>query len=82
MKKVVAVVGVALATLIAAPAKASALAVVDAFLFSDWTAPTNVSSPPFTFTPIDGVRLTLNGSGWRPPRQMSEQKAPSPSFQR
>lgn len=47
----------------AAPAPSEAVSVVDAFLFSDWSAPTNVSSPPFVFVPTDGVELTLDGSG-------------------
>ena len=62
MKKLLGIMG-ALALVAIAPARSEAVTVTDAFLFSDWTAPTNVSNPPFAFTPIDGVKLTLNGSG-------------------
>jgi hypothetical protein len=49
---------------VAAPARSEAVvSVVDAFLFSDWSEPTDNSSPPFTFIGTDGVELTLDGSG-------------------
>ncbi len=45
------------------PAQSEAVVVLDAFLFSTWSTPPNVSSPSFLFSPTDGVRLTLNASG-------------------
>src|SRR3989338_4187463 len=55
--------GLGALAILLSPAKAEAVSVLDAFLFSSWTTPTNVSSPPFNFSPTDGVRLTLNASG-------------------
>jgi len=46
-----------------APQASEAVTVTEAYLFSDWSEPTNVSTPPFTFTGTDGVVLTLDGSG-------------------
>jgi hypothetical protein len=43
--------------------QAWALAVTDAYIFSDWSAPTNVSSAPFLLNATAGYRLDLNGSG-------------------
>jgi hypothetical protein len=63
LKKLWAIAALALAT-VAAPGRSEAVvSVVDAFLFSDWSEPTDNSSPPFTFVGTDGVKLTLNGSG-------------------
>jgi hypothetical protein len=40
-----------------------ALAISQAYIFSDWSSPTNVSSAPFTLNATAGYQLTLNGSG-------------------
>lgn len=37
--------------------------VTDAYLFSDWSSPSNVVGAPFTFVGGNGVRLILNASG-------------------
>jgi hypothetical protein len=62
MLKKLGLLAVLAVALTVGPARSEALSVVDAFLFSDWSAPTVGSSPPFAFTPTDGVSLTLNGS--------------------
>jgi hypothetical protein len=40
-----------------------ALAVTEAYIFSDWSEPTNVSAAPFTLNAMSGYRLNLNSSG-------------------
>ncbi|MDW8344709.1 MAG: PEP-CTERM sorting domain-containing protein [Verrucomicrobiae bacterium] len=37
--------------------------VSEAYLFSDWTSPTNNTAAPFTFTGTQGVKLSLNAFG-------------------
>ena len=60
-----AVVAIAVAAMVGAAqtSPAWALAVTQAYIFSDWSSPTTVSTAPFTFTPTAGYQLTLNSSG-------------------
>lgn len=54
------------ATLVVSASSASpawALAISQAYIFSDWSAPTNVSSAPFLLNATSGYQLTLNGLG-------------------
>ncbi len=54
------------ATLVVSASSSSpawALAISQAYVFSDWSAPTNVSSAPFLLNATSGYQLTLNGSG-------------------
>lgn len=39
-----------------------ALAVTEAYIFSDWSSPSSATAAPFSFVPTAGYRLTLNGS--------------------
>jgi hypothetical protein len=44
-------------------ARATPVQVSQAFLLSEWSAPSNEVVPPFTFVGTSGVQLTLDGSG-------------------
>ncbi|MFZ5876300.1 MAG: PEP-CTERM sorting domain-containing protein [Nitrospirota bacterium] len=62
--RLAALAGVAALAVSAMPTSSAwALAVTEAYIFSDWSAPTNVSSAPFLLNATAGYRLDLNGSG-------------------
>ena len=60
--RLMALAGVVLASVSLAPA-AWALSISEAYIFSDWSAPTNVSAAPFTLNATSGYQLTLDSSG-------------------
>jgi hypothetical protein len=62
--RLAALTGAAALVMSAVPTSSAwALAVTEAYIFSDWSAPTNVSAAPFVLNATYGFSLDLNGTG-------------------